>query len=158
MRFSWHFYEREAPCIFCGGPPDCQAKCMEERARTFFVNPRIGIRARITSINPVDEKTQVVADRFCKFCGKLLVRRRYSYGLEVPPNFAKRKYCDRKCAYQDHAGYEIKDRYCAYCDKLLVLKPDEAPHRFAKRKYCDSRCSALRQHRKKKLPSSKSHG
>ena len=36
----------------------------------------------------------------CKYCGKLMERRRYSGRLEGRSNFAKRVYCDRMCMAQ----------------------------------------------------------
>jgi len=69
------------------------------------------IRIRLKNNKPPYDSRRIIdyEDRYCQFCGKLLVRKRYDPPnkkrmkgvLESNERFLKRRYCDRKCSARD---------------------------------------------------------
>ena len=80
-------------------------------------------------------------EKYCKYCGKKLVRKRYNGVLQSNLHFSRQIYCDRECMKKDYikkdakkqsftnahtsarllAGLTLKKEKCASCGKIGKL-------------------------------------
>lgn len=90
--------------------------------------------------------------RFCRFCRRPMVRKRYANGaLEEAPRFATREFCGWACrsgqaARAREARHEVK--VCAHCSGPFRRSIRDSGYRlerpatFAARRYCSRDCGA----------------
>jgi len=77
----------------------------------------------------------------CLNCGKVLRKRQG----EPPHEFAKRRFCSRKCVSawrrkQTEKKAEELNKRCLWCGKPLKLKEKENMTKFRRRKFCSQSC------------------
>lgn len=70
-------------------------------------------------------------DKYCKYCGKQLVRKRFNGRMEDFKVFCKRQYCDRECMKKDYLKIGLNEQtyrnahQTAKMINKLILKKDK---------------------------------
>jgi len=138
-RRHWRFVERKTPCIFCGGSPDCHAKCMEERAKIFF--EKMISRPIRSGYVPAFRREPVAKykTRRCKNCKRKIYPKVYKRDIKKElAKYRKTDFCSLDCEISfEYPG----GRFCNYCGEPLRRRSHERKNRYLARKHCNNTCA-----------------
>lgn len=117
------------------------AEPLLEAAKVF---DRAAARLQVLADSLSEPAAPAPPEKRCEECGEVLVLRppRKGRRSESPEQFARRRFCDQKCA--GRARRKVKDapdtKTCLQCGEEFSRRKSEGASRFADRKFCSQAC------------------